>query len=68
MVPVEVDQLYRSVKELSDALGPDGANKTDGTGRVGAVSELVATGAANLQGNGENSARPSRTCRRRPPR
>ncbi|MGP3708799.1 MCE family protein [Gordonia paraffinivorans] len=53
MVPVEVDELYRSVKELSDALGPDGANKTDGTGRVGAVSELVATGAANLQGNGE---------------
>lgn len=53
MVPVEVDELYRSVKELSDALGPDGANKTDGTGRQGAVSELVATGAANLDGNGE---------------
>ncbi|MCK8613410.1 MCE family protein [Gordonia sp. C13] len=53
MVPVEVDELYRSVKELSDALGPDGANKTDGTGRQGAVSELVATGAANLEGNGE---------------
>ena len=53
MVPVEVDELYRSVKELSDALGPDGANKQDGTGRQGAVSELVATGAANLEGNGE---------------
>ncbi|MHC3003447.1 MCE family protein [Gordonia metallireducens] len=53
MVPVEVDELYASVKELSDALGPDGANKTDGTGRQGAVSELVATGAANLEGNGD---------------
>ncbi|QMU22824.1 MCE family protein [Gordonia rubripertincta] len=53
MVPVEVDELYRSVKELSDALGPDGANKQDGTGRQGAVSELVATSAANLEGNGE---------------
>lgn len=53
MVPVEVDELYASVKELSDALGPDGANKTDGTGRQGAVSELVATGAENLAGNGE---------------
>ncbi|TYQ09275.1 UNVERIFIED_ORG: virulence factor Mce-like protein [Gordonia westfalica J30] len=53
MVPVEVDELYASVKELSDALGPDGANKTDGTGRQGAVSELVATSAANLEGNGD---------------
>lgn len=53
MVPVEVDQIYASVKELSDALGPDGANKTDGTGRQGAVSELVTTGAENLEGNGE---------------
>lgn len=57
MVPVEVDQIYASVKELSDALGPDGANKTDGTGRQGAVSELVATGAANLEGNGEKLGR-----------
>ncbi|MCD2145463.1 MCE family protein [Gordonia paraffinivorans] len=53
MVPVEVDELYRSVQELSDALGPDGANKTDGTGRQGAVSELITTSAENLNGNGE---------------
>ncbi|MGV9826372.1 MULTISPECIES: MCE family protein [unclassified Gordonia (in: high G+C Gram-positive bacteria)] len=47
MVPVEVDQVYASVKKLSDALGPQGANKD------GAVSDLVAVGAQNLQGNGE---------------
>ncbi|MET9200376.1 MCE family protein [Gordonia sp. NPDC003585] len=47
LVPVEVDQIYRSVKELSDALGPQGANKN------GAVSDVIATGADNLSGNGE---------------
>lgn len=45
--PVEVDQLYKSVAELSKALGPDGANKN------GAVTDLVRTSAANLQGNGQ---------------
>ena len=47
MVPVEVDELYASVQDLSTALGPEGANKN------GAVSELVTTGAENLSGNGE---------------
>ncbi|MCP2277676.1 virulence factor Mce family protein [Nocardia amikacinitolerans] len=47
VTPVEVDELYRSIAELSDALGPDGAN------REGAVNELVRTSAANLAGNGE---------------
>ncbi|MEV0033055.1 MCE family protein [Nocardia sp. NPDC050793] len=47
VTPVEVDQLYKSIAELSDALGPDGANKE------GAVNELVRTSAANLAGNGE---------------
>lgn len=47
MVPVEVDELYSSVQDLSTALGPAGANKD------GAVSELVTTGAQNLAGNGE---------------
>ncbi|MFT4043344.1 MAG: MCE family protein [Gordonia sp. (in: high G+C Gram-positive bacteria)] len=46
MVPVEVDQIYSSVKKLADALGPQGANKH------GAVSDLVTVGAQNLQGNG----------------
>ncbi|WP_227979601.1 MCE family protein [Nocardia spumae] len=45
--PVEVDRLYKSIQELSDALGPNGANKD------GAVNELVRTGAANLSGNGD---------------
>ncbi|QIS06395.1 MCE family protein [Nocardia brasiliensis] len=47
VTPVEVDQLYKSITELSDALGPNGANKE------GAVNDLVRTGAANLDGNGE---------------
>lgn len=45
--PVEVDELYSSIDELSRALGPDGANKD------GALSQFVETGAANLSGNGE---------------
>jgi virulence factor Mce-like protein len=45
--PVEVDQLYSSIKQLSDALGPNGANKN------GAVTDLVNTAAANLAGNGQ---------------
>ncbi len=45
--PVEVDQVYASIDELSTALGPDGANKN------GALTEFVKTGAANLDGNGE---------------
>lgn len=44
--PVEVDQLYASVTQLSEALGPNGANKN------GALSNLVDTAAANLDGNG----------------
>ncbi|GGV24605.1 ABC transporter substrate-binding protein [Streptomyces longisporoflavus] len=45
--PVEVDELLKSVTELSDALGPDGANKD------GALAGLVETGAKNLDGNGK---------------
>jgi virulence factor Mce-like protein len=45
--PVEVDQLYDSVTQLSKALGPNGANAT------GALSDLLDTGAANLDGNGK---------------
>ncbi|MEU9129675.1 MCE family protein [Kitasatospora sp. NPDC048540] len=45
--PVEIDQLYQSISDLSTALGPDGANAT------GALSRLLDTGAANLAGNGQ---------------
>ncbi|MGV9883610.1 MCE family protein [Streptomyces sp. NPDC003006] len=46
--PVEVDELLKSVTELSDALGPDGANKD------GALAGLVEAGAENLDGNGKD--------------
>ena len=45
--PVEVDQLYASITELSKALGPDGANAD------GALTALLDTGAKNLDGNGQ---------------
>ncbi|MCW2701591.1 MAG: ABC-type transport system [Blastococcus sp.] len=44
--PVELDQVYGALDELSAALGPTGANKN------GALSDLIDTGAANLDGNG----------------
>lgn len=45
-VPVELDEIFASLHELTTALGPDGANKD------GALSDLVAVGADNLRGNG----------------
>ncbi|MGY1439206.1 MCE family protein [Streptomyces reniochalinae] len=45
-VPLEVDQLYAGITELSDALGPEGANSD------GALSALLDVGAQNLDGNG----------------
>ncbi|MGI8332995.1 MCE family protein [Actinomadura scrupuli] len=45
--PVELDQLYAGVKKLSTELGPGGVN------RNGALSNVLRTGAANLQGNGQ---------------
>ncbi|RMI30924.1 MCE family protein [Nocardia stercoris] len=45
--PVEVDRLYQSITQLSDALGPNGANKD------GALNQLVRSGAENLAGNGD---------------
>ncbi len=47
-VPVELDEIFRSLDRLNVALGPNGAN------RDGAVSRLVRTTANNLgNGNGE---------------
>jgi phospholipid/cholesterol/gamma-HCH transport system substrate-binding protein len=45
--PVELDAVYGALDELSSALGPTGANSD------GALSGLLDTGAANLDGNGE---------------
>jgi len=44
--PVELDQLYGSLKQLTGELGPGGVNNT------GALSDLINAGAANLKGNG----------------
>ncbi|MEE2031924.1 MCE family protein [Rhodococcus chondri] len=44
--PVEVDELYVSIDELSRALGPEGANAD------GALTQFVEIGAENLEGNG----------------
>ncbi len=46
-VPLGVDDLTRTATELSVALGPEGANS------VGALSDLLGVGAANLDGNGQ---------------
>lgn len=45
--PVELDQIYSSLNRLLTALGPNGANSN------GALSALLNTGAANLDGNGK---------------
>jgi phospholipid/cholesterol/gamma-HCH transport system substrate-binding protein len=45
--PVELDQLYSSLNTLTTALGPQGANKN------GALTDLLNTGASNLDGNGQ---------------
>lgn len=45
--PVEVDELFASLNELTVALGPEGANSD------GAVSELLEQGAETLEGNGK---------------
>ncbi|MGI5128158.1 MCE family protein [Pseudonocardia sp. CA-107938] len=47
-IPVEIDELLGSIDDLSKALGPGGANAT------GALSDVLQTAAANLDGNGEN--------------
>ncbi|WP_245788941.1 MCE family protein [Amycolatopsis marina] len=45
--PVEVDELFESLNELTVALGPKGANSE------GAVSEVLEQGASTLAGNGK---------------
>lgn len=46
-VPLELDQIYTSLDDLTVALGPTGAN------RNGALSDLLETTAANFGGQGE---------------
>jgi phospholipid/cholesterol/gamma-HCH transport system substrate-binding protein len=46
--PMEIDDIYRALDEFNRALGPQGANAD------GALSNLLAIGRANLEGNGED--------------
>lgn len=45
-VPLELDQIYSSLDDLTVALGPNGANRT------GALTDLLQTTAANFGGQG----------------
>ena len=47
-VPVEIDDLYRSLTDVGEKLGPNGANKD------GALSDLLNVAAENLDGQGAN--------------
>src|SRR3546814_3340937 len=47
-VPVEIDQLYQSLQDVSTKLGPEGANKN------GALSDLLQVAADNLDGQGRD--------------
>ena len=48
--PVELDDLYSSLDKLATALGPSGANKN------GALSDVLNSAAATLDGNGRQLA------------
>lgn len=46
-VPLELDQIYQNIDDLTVALGPEGANKN------GALSRLIDTTASNFGGTGQ---------------
>ena len=45
--PVELDRIYQSLSDLTQALGPNAANKS------GALDDLLSAGTKALQGNGK---------------
>jgi phospholipid/cholesterol/gamma-HCH transport system substrate-binding protein len=45
--PVELDRIYKSLSDLTQALGPNGANKD------GSLNTLLSAGTKALRGNGE---------------
>lgn len=50
-VPLELDQIFGSITDLTTALGPEGANKPDQNG-VGALTRLLDSTARNFGGQG----------------
>ncbi|BCJ37896.1 ABC transporter substrate-binding protein [Actinocatenispora thailandica] len=48
VVPLELDDVYKALNNLSVAVGPNGANKN------GSLNNLIRTGAKNLKGNGKD--------------
>ena len=56
--PVELDRIYQSLSDLTQALGPNGANKD------GALNTLLTAGSKALRGNGSSATRRCSTCRR----
>jgi phospholipid/cholesterol/gamma-HCH transport system substrate-binding protein len=49
--PLELDQIFGSITDLTTALGPDGANKPDESG-TGALTRLLDSTAKNFGGQG----------------
>lgn len=49
--PLELDQIFGSINDLTKALGPEGANKPDATG-TGALTRLLDSTAKNFGGQG----------------
>ncbi|MET3961283.1 phospholipid/cholesterol/gamma-HCH transport system substrate-binding protein [Marmoricola sp. OAE513] len=49
--PLELDEIFGSINNLTVALGPDGANKPDSTG-TGALTRLLDSTAKNFGGQG----------------
>lgn len=49
--PLELDEIFGSINDLTVALGPDGANKPDETG-TGALTRLLDSTARNFGGQG----------------
>ena len=52
-VPVEIDQIYKSILELSEALGPEGVNREVGPEQQAPLSEAISVLAKNMRGNGQ---------------
>src|SRR5690349_370945 len=49
--PLELDEIFGSINDLTEALGPDGANKPDENG-TGALTRLLNSTAKNFGGQG----------------